>query len=252
MKSTALRRTTAVAATAASLALLLTACSGDANDGKPKGENDASASAAAKPDVKALSAGELEKLIVEQADLKGYQVQKPKAAEILHSGDVGADKPACEPLAEALSHVAPGDPGASVQRKAIEAKKGKATSADDILGALGAPVTNVTLGSYGGQGAEKAFASLKTAGTDCAGGFTAMASGAKTKVSKVAPESGLTAGDEALAWTVTADMNGQPFVTKLVVFRKGNTLASFASLSLSGTVKELPKTVVDAQAAKLR
>ncbi|MET9432902.1 hypothetical protein [Streptomyces sp. NPDC006551] len=251
MRATTLRRTAAVAAAATSLAMLLTACGGDANDGKPKGENDASASAAAKPDVKALSAAELEKLIVEQADLKGYQVQKAKAADILNAGDVGADKPACEPLAEALSSVAPGDAGASTQRKAVEVSKGTAASPEDIKGALTAPMTTVTLGSYSGQGAEKAFATLKTAGTECTGGFTVMASGAKTKVTKIAPET-LTAGDEALAWTVTSDMEGQKFVTKLAVFRKGNAVASFATMSLGGEVKALPKVVIDAQAAKLR
>ncbi|MGW2016109.1 hypothetical protein [Streptomyces sp. NPDC001927] len=243
-------RIAAATVTAASLGLLLTACGGDANDGKLKGDNDASASADAAPDVKALSAAELEKLIVEQADLKGHQVQKAKPAEVLNTGDVGADKAACEPLAEAVSSVAPGDPGASVHRKTIEARKDTSASPEDIMGALAAPVTSVTLGSYGGQGAEKAFASLKTAGTECAAGFTVNASGEKTKVTKVAPEA-VAAGEEAQAWTVTVDMEGKPFVTKLVVFRKGNTLASLSTISLGGQVKALPKAVIDAQAAKL-
>ncbi|MEU8519721.1 hypothetical protein [Streptomyces sp. NBC_01216] len=241
---------TIAAASAASLALLLTACGGGDGDGKPKGEDPAPASAAAAPDVKALSAAELEKLVVEQADLKGYQVQKPKPVEIVTAGDVGADKPACEPLAEIMSSAAPGDPGSSVVRKTIEAREGTATSTEDIMGALGAPVTSVTLGSYGGEGAQKAFTALKDAGTACGAGFSITASGAATKVSKLAPES-VTAGDEALAWTVTSDLEGEPFTTKLVVFRKGNTLASFSTLSLSGVAKELPTAVIDAQATKL-
>ncbi|MET9621006.1 MULTISPECIES: hypothetical protein [unclassified Streptomyces] len=249
MRATVLRRTVAATAAAASLALALTACSSD-GDAKPKGEDPASASASAAPDVKALPAAQLEKLVVEQADLKGYQVQKAKAADVVTAGDVGADKPACEPLAEIMSSAAAGDPGSSAQRKAIEVRKDTSASPDDIMGALGAPVTSVTLGSYGGEGAVKTFAALKEAGTACAGGFQVTSSGTKTKVSKIAPES-VTAGEEALAWTVTSDLEGEPFVSKLVVFRKGNTLASFSTISFSGTVKALPKVVVDAQAAKL-
>ncbi|MER8042341.1 hypothetical protein [Streptomyces sp. NPDC094032] len=244
-------RTAVTAASAASLALLLTACGGAADDAKPKGDNDASASAAAKPDVKALSAAELDKLVVAQADVPGYLVKKTDAADVVNGGDVGADKAACEPLAEAMSSVATGTPGASVQRKAIQAKKKTATSPDDVLGALGAPASAVTLGSYAGEGAQQAFASLKAAGDACGSGFTVSSSGEKTKVTKVTPEA-VTAGDEALGFTVVSDMEGQPFVSNLVVFRKGNNLATFSTISVSGKVKELPKDLVDAQAAKLR
>ncbi|GAA3392023.1 hypothetical protein [Streptomyces roseoviridis] len=238
------------ATAAASLALLLTACGGEEKKTEDTGKADASASAAAKPDVKALTAAELEKLLVTQADLKNHKVQKAEAAVVVNPGDVSADKAACEPLAEAMSGVAPGTPGASAQTQAIEVMK-KAASPDDIKKAFGAPATTVTLGSYAGEGAQQALASLKTAGADCAGGFTLIASGEKTKVTKVAAET-VTAGEEALAWTVTSDMEGKPFVSKLVVLRKGNNLAGFSTISLAGEVKQLPKAVVDAQAAKLR
>ncbi|MER7520141.1 hypothetical protein [Streptomyces sp. NPDC126499] len=244
-------RTVTAATAAASLALLLTACGGEEKKTEDTGKADASASAAAKPDVKALTAAELEKRLVAQADLKSHKVQKAQATAVVNPGDVSADKAACEPLAEAMSGVAPGTPGASTQIQAIEVKQKKAASPEDVLGALGAPATTVTLGSYAGEGAQQALASLKTAGTDCAGGFTVIASGEKTKVTKLAPET-VTAGEEALAWTVTSDMEGKPFVSKLVVLRKANNLAGFLTISLAGEVKELPKAVVDAQAAKLR
>lgn len=244
-------RTALSAVTAASLALLLTACGADADDAKPKGENDASASAAAKPDVKALTAAELEKLVVAQADLPGYKVQKTAAEDVVNGGDVGADKAACEPLAEAMSAVAPGTPGASAHRQAVQVKKKTATSPDDLASALGAPATSVTLGSYAGQGAQQALASLKAAGEACGDGFTISASGEKTQVMKVTPES-LAAGDEGVAFTVISTIEGKPFLSTLAAFRKGNNLAAFSTISLTGKVKELPKDVVDAQAAKLR
>ncbi|WP_225802474.1 hypothetical protein [Streptomyces sp. NK15101] len=248
-------RSTAVAVTAASLALFVTACGGgekgdDEDTGKGAAPSASATSAA--PAAEALSAAELEKLIVEQADLPGHQVQKAKAADILKADAVSADKPSCTPLAHAMSAVATGEPGASAQRKAIEVPKteGATASPEEALGALAAPITSVTLGSYEGQGAQEAFASLKTAGTDCAGGFTLLGGGEKTQITKVAPET-VSAGDESLAWTVTTGADGESFVTKLVVFRKGNTLASFSTLSLGGKVEELPKAVIDAQVAKL-
>ncbi|MEX0173641.1 hypothetical protein [Streptomyces sp. LMG1-1-1.1] len=250
-------RSTAVAVTAVSLALLVTACGGggksdDAKDVGKTAAPSATASATSEPPAEALTAAELDELIVEQADLPGYQVQKAKAADLVKSDAVSTDKPSCKPIADGMSSVAAGKAAVSAQRKAIEVPKagGATASPADALGALSAPVTSVTLGSYDGQGAQEAFASYKTAATDCAGGFTLIGGGEKTKITKVAPET-VSAGDEALAWTITTDMDGEPFVTKLVVLRKGNTLASFSTLSLGGTVKALPQAVIDAQATKL-
>ncbi|MER5964285.1 hypothetical protein [Streptomyces sp. NPDC002057] len=250
-------RRAAVAATAVSLALLATACGGGDSGkaaGKDAGKESAPAASAtsAAPAAEALSAAELEKLIVEQADLPGHQVQKATAADIVPADAVSTDKASCKPLADAMSFIATGKPAVSAQRKAIEVPKtdGATASPEEALGALAAPVTSVTLGSYQGQGAQEAFTSLKTAGTDCAAGFTLIGGGEKTKITKVAPET-VSAGEEALAYTVTTDMDGEPFVSKLVAFRQGNTLATFSSISLGGTVKTLPKTIVDAQAKKL-
>ncbi|MEV6326460.1 hypothetical protein [Streptomyces sp. NPDC051909] len=249
MTVTVLRQTATVAAVA-TLALALTACGGEEKKTEDTGKADASASAAAKPDVTALPAADLEKLLVTQADLKGYKVQPAKPGEHVMAGDVSADKAVCEPLAEALSWAAPGTPGASATVKTVSVPDQKKGSFEGALGALAAPVTSVTLGSYAGEGARQALASLKAAGTECAGGFTIHGGGVATKVTKVQPDS-VTAGDEALAWTVVRDMEGEPFITKLAVLRKGNNLAGFATLSISGEVEEQPKTVIDAQAAKL-
>ncbi|MFD3944251.1 hypothetical protein [Streptomyces sp. NPDC058579] len=247
--------TATVAAGAVSLALLLTACGGGEktdDKGKDAPKASASASASAAPDAKALSEAELEKLIVEQADLKGYQVEKAKAADLAKPGDITTDKAACLPLAEAMSSIASGA-AASVRRVAVQTpktEKGATGSPDNLLGALGAPATAVTLGSHDGAGAQTALASLKTAGTECAGGFTATMGGEKTKVTKIVPET-VSAGEEAVAFTVTTEMEGAPWTSKLVAFRQGNTLASFFVYSLVGKVEALPKPVIDAQAAKL-
>ncbi|MFB7371764.1 hypothetical protein ACFC0D_18160 [Streptomyces sp. NPDC056222] len=245
-------RTAAAVASAASLALLLTACGGDGK-GEEKGKDAAKPSAtSAAPAAKALSVAELEKLVVEQADLKGHKVQKAEAGDVVKSSDVATDKAACKPIADAMSFIAPGSPAATVQRKAVAIPEKNATQdpTEAAIGALGAPVTAVTLGSYDGAGAQDALALVKTAGTECAGGFTVKGGGEETKVSKVAPDT-VTAGEEAVAFTVTSDMEGEPFVSKLVVFRKGNNLAALTTISLAGEVKEQPKVIIDAQATKL-
>ncbi|OKJ59937.1 hypothetical protein AMK27_21000 [Streptomyces sp. CB02009] len=250
-------RSAAVAATAVSLALLVTACGGgeksDGKGDKAGGTAAPGASATSGPAARTLSDAELEKAIVERADLKGHQVQKTETGDVVPAASVTADKAACTPIAHAMSFLSPGSPAASAERKVLEEPKKDASASpeDALLGGLGARVTAVTLGSYDGQGAQEAFASVKKAGAECAGGFQVVHLKEKTKVAKVAPET-VTAGEEAVAFTVTSDMEGQPFVSKLVVFRQGNTLASFSTISLvPGGVKELPQAVIDAQAAKL-
>ncbi|MFD3534269.1 hypothetical protein [Streptomyces sp. NPDC058664] len=247
-------RTAPVAVTAVSLALLLTACGGG-KESDDQGKDSAPGASATSdaPAAKALSAAELDKLIVETADVKGHKVQKTGTGDIVSADKVTTEKAACAPIAHAMSFISPGSPAASAQRKVMAEPKKSATASpeDALLGGLGVHVTAVTLGSYDGQGAQEAFASVKTAGTECAGGFTVGHLKEKTKVSKVEPVS-VTAGDEAVAFTVTSDMEGRPFVSKLVVFRKGNALASFSTISFAPEgVKELPTAVIDAQAKKL-
>ncbi|WP_432125367.1 hypothetical protein [Streptomyces sp. bgisy082] len=251
-------RTAAVATTAVSLALLVTACGGGegGDKGKDAGKGSAAPSASATseaPAAKALSDAELEKLIVEKADLKGYQVQKTKAGDVVPASEVATVKPECAPVAHAMSFISPGSPAVSAERQIMAEPKKDATAApeDAIRDAFGVEITALTLGSYDGQGAQEALASVKKAGADCTGGFTVSHKAEKTKVLKVVPES-FTAGEEAVSFTITSDMEGEPLVSKLVVLRKGNTLASFSSVSFApGGIKGFPKAVIDAQVAKL-
>ncbi|MFI9120396.1 hypothetical protein ACIGW0_13505 [Streptomyces bikiniensis] len=251
-------RNAAVAATAVSLALLATACGGgeSGDKGKDAGKGSAAPSASATseaPAAKALSDAELEKLIVEKADLKGYQVQKAEAGDVVPASEVVTEKPGCAPIAHAMSFISPGSPVASAERQVLAEPKKDATAdpEDALLGALGVEMSAVVLGSYDGQGAQEALASVKKAGADCAGGFTVSHKSEKNKVLKVVPES-FTAGEEAASFTITSDLEGETLISKLVVLRQGNTLASFSTVSFGpGGVKAFPKAVIDAQVKKL-
>ncbi|MGW2997187.1 hypothetical protein ACWDA9_37715 [Streptomyces sp. NPDC001193] len=99
-------------------------------------------------------------------------------------------------------------------------------------------------------GADAAFASVKAAATACAGGYTGSESGDSLKISKVVPGAPVTAGDEALAYTALADVDGERASTELVVVRKGNIIATFSAVSPSGSAEQ-PKAVVEIQAKKL-
>ncbi|CAM5550241.1 lipoprotein [Streptomyces avidinii] len=256
---TALVRRTVLSASAVSLALLATACGGSGkadakDDTKPSAP--ASASAPAAPAAKGKTDAELAGALVAQADLPAYVVQAVTPEETKAGAGSTSDKPACLPLVKAQSLTAQGAATGTAFVKAIA--KGKepeaGASAEEKLkagmDALGATATAVTLESYEGKGAADAFAVLKGAGAACADGYATTQDGDAVKITKVSPGAPVTAGDEALAYTIDADLDGESISTQLVVVRKGATLASFSSFSLAG-VAEQPTAVVTAQVKKL-
>ncbi|MGW1775334.1 hypothetical protein [Streptomyces sp. NPDC002104] len=253
----ALLRRTVLSASAASLALLATACgASDKGDAKASGPASSSASAPAAQSAKGKSDAELAPLLVAQADLADH-VLKPVSAEDAKGGEASkSDKPECVPLVKAQSTAAIGT-ASGIARIAVVAKgKEPAAGASPeekvkaAMDALKATATSVTLQSYDGKGAAEAFGQLKSAAAPCAGGYTADQGGESGKITKLTPAAPVTGGDEALAYTVVGDADGEPFTTQLVVVRKGNTLATFSAISLGG-VAEQPTAVVAAQLKKL-
>ncbi|MFG2337057.1 hypothetical protein [Streptomyces yangpuensis] len=255
MRSTLVRRSV-MTASAVSLALLATACGSDKADTKADAKPSGAAATSAAPAVKAKTSAELEAAIVVQADLPNHLVKAPTAAELAGAAGAKSDKPECQPLVSAQSMNAVGTAAGTAGTRAIV--KGKAPAADASpedkfkagMDALGGTTTSVYLASYEGKGAAEAFASLKTAGTACAGGYTGSQTGDSLKITKVAPGAAVTAGDEAVAYTMTSDLDGETLTTELVAVRKGNTLATFSALSLTGAAEQ-PKDVVETQVKKL-
>ncbi|MFF2330080.1 MULTISPECIES: hypothetical protein [unclassified Streptomyces] len=263
MRSTVIRRT-ALASGAVCLALLATACggsdsgSGDGDKADAKGKE----SAAAKPAAEVLTAAELEKAALAQGDVKGEKITKAAAKDIIAADDITVDKEACTSFARALMGTAIGEPAVSTQRHSIsEPKKGSKESEDseDIDAAFAAAfditTTQINLASYEGKAAEETIAGLRTAATECSGGFGFTAAGEKQKVSKITEEQ-VEAGEEALAWTVTVEQDGEKVSFRLVAFRQGATVASFSAFNLAEAAGEpgdygLPTALVDGQAAKL-
>lgn len=255
----------ALVASAAALALFATACGGSSDDGD-KGASSATAqadkTASAAPAVaKPLTAAELEKAALTQADVKsGKVVEKVPAADNVVQEKVTTDKAACAPLAylQAGSYV--GKPAATVKREWRGDPKKPAAGATDeekFLAGMDAPQVLVTLASYENGGAEQAMKDLNTAATSCAGGFTFTVGGEKNENLKVEKTTAPQGGDEALAVTTMGQIDKDLTApVKGVVVRKGATLAYFPALNLgaaaAGKDFVFPTEIVDAQLAKLK
>ncbi|WP_405635860.1 hypothetical protein OG543_13135 [Streptomyces sp. NBC_01178] len=268
MRATAVRRT-ALAASAAALTLLATACGGssdaDGKDGKDGKGAAAGSSSVPKTPAKTLTADELGKAALTQGDVKDTKITPAGPADEVPAAGVKADKEECLPVAHAMYGVAQEGSAASVKRRVIDEPKadGKKKSleelteggAEDALkDAFDLTSTFVALHSYEGATGADAFTALKKAAADCAGGFTVTVAGTPTKVVSVAEEK-ITGGDESAAWTVTSQDDGEKAPFKLVALRKGNTVATFFAFNLAavggGVTFEVPADVVAAQDGKL-
>lgn len=253
MRSTAVRRT-ALAAAAASLVLLVTACGGEGSTGGKKDDAKAKESAAAEPAAaKALTAAELDKIAIAQGDVKAHKIAKAGPQDDIAAKDVKTDKPECEPVARAVAGVPMGEPAATVKRRATAEPDVKGAAEDGAIEGLFDVTTSlVALSSYEGKGAADAFSALKSAGTACAGGFTVTMVGMEQKVLKLT-EAKVSGGDEAVAWTMTAEQDGEKVPFNLAMVRKGGTVVSFSSYNLTAPegVLPLPTAVIDAQVTKL-
>ncbi|MDO0913903.1 hypothetical protein QQM39_24655 [Streptomyces sp. DT2A-34] len=262
MSATAIRRTV-LTASAVSLALLVTACGGG-EEGEAKGGTKSE-----RPVAKALTAAELEKLVVAKGDVKGHEITVPGKEDVFEPGAVSVDKAECEAVGQVLSALPAGKPAASVQRLVVQepdAAEQEMPSVEELakmteeeaeaatLATLDITKTMTSLWSYEADGAEQALAALREAGKKCAGGFSMTIDGEKQQVTKVSEEK-LSAGEDAVAWTVATKQDGTPAETKVVVFKQGTTLAGFSSFNIAAVTRgdtfEQPTAVIEAQAAKL-
>ncbi|WP_371660319.1 hypothetical protein [Streptomyces sp. NBC_00280] len=255
MRSTVVRRT-ALTTSAAALALVVTACGGSSDDADDKA---ASASPAeGTTAAKALTAAELAKAALVQADVKsGTLTEKVPAKDDIAQDKVSSDDAACAPLAYLQSGSYVGKPAATVKRTwkgDAEKPAAGASDEDQFLAALDLEQAVITLASYEDGGAEQAMKDLNTSAEKCAAGFSYTVTGTKSDALKVTKTAAPEGADEALALTVTVDA-GLKAPMKAVVVRKGATVVyvpaiNFASAS-TGKDYDFPTEIVDAQLAKL-
>ncbi|MCF4140074.1 hypothetical protein L1856_29470 [Streptomyces sp. Tue 6430] len=268
MKRSSGARLCATAAVGALSLVLITGCSdeGSKKDSKESSKGSGSSSSSA-PAAKALTAAELEKLLLAQGEVKGYKVEAGGAGDASlpkSKSAVKVDKAACEPLVYAISALPPGDTDVSARNTVTEDKSAQAgtkspedISESDLEDAFNITTTLVGLSSYEGDGAEKAMKAVTDSVTACSGGFS-MTSGSETqKATKVTSAKASGLGEESAAFTVVADMDGEGTADfQVEVVRSGSTVATFYGINLGALAKggnsEVPAAVSQAQVAKLK
>ncbi|MER5179567.1 hypothetical protein ABT009_14555 [Streptomyces sp. NPDC002896] len=236
MKSAAQRAL--VAASVVAALGLTAACGGSGGEGgakaSPKETSQGKESAAAEAGAKALTAAQLEKAVVAGADLKGYKIEKMSAAD-MPSEIVPADPAECQPLADMFMF--------TTQPKS-QARTGRTLT---HVNELDATVTSLALLAHEQADAEKVMAGLRTATEKCTG-----YEHADYKYSGVQALDAPDAGDEAVSYKVTGDIDGDTVPMAFTVVRSGSTVAAFYAMNmLDGKKTEVPAEVVEAQVAKL-
>ncbi|MET9149699.1 hypothetical protein ABZX82_00250 [Streptomyces griseoflavus] len=255
-------RRTVLAASAAAFALLVTACGGSGDGDKAddgKGKADSSASASAAPAAKALTAAELEKAALAQADVKDGKVTEVPAEDDATADKVKSKDAACQPLALLQMGVPAGSPAATVKRSWASQPEKPAADAgpeETLLAGLDVEQMVVTLASYEDGGAEQVLKDVEAAAGTCAGGYAYDAMGEALTIESVEKTEAPGGGDEAVAITaLLAADEGVKAPMKLVVARKGATVASFTvtnfASAATGEDFAFPTAVSDAQLGKL-
>ncbi|WP_285510430.1 hypothetical protein [Streptomyces sp. NBRC 14336] len=259
MKRSSGARVGATVAVGAVALALITGCSSDDSKGSDEGKGKEGAATPTNA-AKALSAAELEKLLLADADLdaKKYKVEDGDDTLPKSKAGVKADKSECEALVWATGALPPGDTDAAASNTVSQIPGGSGGDApEDISDALNINMTFVGLSSYDGDGAEKAMKLVSDGVSACGGGYGMTAEGETTKVTKIASAEGSGQGDESVAYVQSVDMDGEGTADfKTEVVRKGNTIATFYSFDLaalgSGKPSEIPADVISAQLGKVK
>ncbi|MFH8368471.1 hypothetical protein [Streptomyces sp. NPDC018031] len=223
----------AVALTVAALTLA-TACGGSDGDG-----GDSAATAKATDREGDRSRSPLESLIIAQRDLKGYTVTARKA-EGWASGQPRSDDPKCQALAHST-----GD------RLSPEVKDNATRGVNRIKDP--AKGVTVSLSSFAGDGAERTVDALEKAVRQCGKGFDTTLEGTKVGYRQVRAAETEPLGDQALAYSLTAESQGQRILLNFVAVRSGKTVALFAGVNLKeyAVGYRVPRELVEKQVAKL-
>lgn len=254
-----MRQRTAAVAAALTLAIGLTAaCGGEGGDGdtagKPRQRKAATAtpvparpvpptptpagpaqSAASVP--KDLSRAQLEKAILAKGDVPGFDVAPMDAPP--PQGET-ADRTECAPLTAVINGRPEPVARASAYRQLTGAKDNR-------------PAVAEFLTTHGVQGATTALSRLRAAVRACEGGFRASGGeGPSTYRGARALPVAAQVGDDAFAYQVTGDYEGESVPLVFHVVRSGGTLATFYTANLEGPkTPQVPPALLTAQADKL-
>ncbi|MEV4972603.1 hypothetical protein [Streptomyces scopuliridis] len=185
-------------------------------------------------DGKVLTQSELDRAVLADDDVSGFTSGPMDAPP--PRGET-ADRSECLPLTAVLN----GKPE----------PLGKAVAYRQLVGPENdRPAVSEFLTTHGVQDASTLLNRLRAAVTACADGFTA--SGGPSKYTGVKPLSPVKAGDDALAYQLTGDFEGDPVPLVFHLVRVGGTVATFYTANFeNGATPQVPPALLTAQATKL-
>ncbi|SEQ60842.1 hypothetical protein [Streptomyces radiopugnans] len=194
--------------------------------------------------ARTLSREELEKAALRTADVSGYTVRTPSKEEVSGAGREKADRAECQPIASVIGGVPQPEPAEMVYRQFIT------TSKDEEAGGL---ILFEMLGAYEQESANRLMEGLRKAVKACAGGFTTKTGGDTSRYSGVRELTAPTGADDALAYQVDGDFEGDRVPLLFKAVRSGSSVAIFYSMNLMDFAEPgIPQSVVTAQVEKLK
>ncbi|MFF4401413.1 hypothetical protein [Streptomyces sp. NPDC001480] len=222
----------------------LSACGGTADSDAVADKPKASVSSA--PEVS--PSARIAKLMVTDADVKGFIVRKPNTDFVFAKSrdEVTVNKQACTSLAYAMNQLPLGEPKADLTR--VVAKE-KAADFDGF--------TYITLAAYDSDEAQKVMADVSKSVKACTGGFTAKASGGTTTYASLTTERVTAVGDESLGFKATMSFRGATHTMHTEVVRNADVIGVYFSVNGIAIANarpsdaKLPASVVAAQSSKL-
>ncbi|WP_199550606.1 hypothetical protein [Streptomyces sp. N35] len=235
MKKSKLSQVVVAAAVVATLGLTA-ACSGDSgSDGGDKsGKDKSSAGQSGGGEEKAapvLTEAQLKKAIIGGTDVKGYKFEAVPESEIPKESEKAPAQ--CQVLSDILSTTT--DP----------APKARAITAG-MAGQMEA-MASVALTAHEQADAEKLLADVREAAKSCKG-FKDSEGSQNTVQAQPDPK----LGDEAAAYVINSEVDGEKMTMAFNVVRSGSTLATFYSMNIATKGDSaVPAELVDAQIKKL-
>ncbi|WP_208901022.1 hypothetical protein [Streptomyces incarnatus] len=168
-----------------------------------------------------LTRKQLEGAAINSGDVSGWEVSVPKSS----AGPIGgqrlvADKPACQPVADALSGAGAVTAVAAVERSAV---------ARDRSGVM----VRIRLVSYSPGDADKVMAGLANADTGCKGFIGSTGNGQEQHVG-VAEYDGYLTAQSNVTLRLTARIGQQTLPVYLDVGRVGNSVEYFMTFNVTG------------------
>jgi len=255
MKRSSRARTGAIVTASVLSLALVTGCGGGSDDDSKESGTSEKSGASSSPTksattaAKALSAAELEKLLIVQSDLPRDKVASGDDTLPKSRSEMKTDKAECAPLGYALAGLPPGDTDAGASNTV--------TSEERVGNTFNMTMTTVGLSSYAGDGAEKALKAVSDGIAACSDGFGITAQGETMKITKIAAGKASGKGDESVAFVLDADMDGEgtgAFTIEAV--RVGTLVSTYYSVDFTaienGKVSTVAAPVIDAQVAKLK